>query len=196
MRDFRDFYTGTYNGEGIVNSYLRLLDVYSELSIAKQEFLHPNQKYQRIKIFETDILEEFENERNTGIISDALDEELQDLVEHHLLIIPIFRNNTLVIFAVKLNDENPEVKLYFLEDKIEPEDEEHMSELSELILDLLTRSYEAVDLEFNEETVNGDSAPVKSIADMLQVVENLVCENVEASIRPPETEIRHKIVDR
>ena len=90
MTDFIDFYNGTYNGPGIVNSYLRLLDVYSELSIEKQEFLHPNQKYRRIKIFETDILEEFEKERETGFTSDALDEELQDLIDHHLLIIPIF----------------------------------------------------------------------------------------------------------
>ena len=46
-------------------------------------------KYSRIKIFETDILDEFEHERKTGIISDALDEEFQDLFDHHLLIIPI-----------------------------------------------------------------------------------------------------------
>jgi len=33
------------------------------------------------------------------------------------------RENTLVIFAVKLNDEDPEVRLYSLEDKIKQEDE-------------------------------------------------------------------------
>jgi hypothetical protein len=66
------------------------LDVYSELKMTRIEHQNPGHKYQRIKIFETDILDEFENEQQTGEISDALDEELQDLVDHHLLIIPIF----------------------------------------------------------------------------------------------------------
>jgi hypothetical protein len=61
--------------------------------MSKLEHLNPGQKFQRIKIFETDLLDEFENEQQTGEISDVLDEELQDLVDHHLLIIPIFVNS-------------------------------------------------------------------------------------------------------
>ena len=108
MRDLTDFYQGNYSGEGILNAYLRLLDVYSDLSISKQEFLHPNQRFQRIKIFETDFWEEFYNEIQSGIISNSLDDELQDLFDHHLLLIPIrvnfltskiiFRETTLLFY--------------------------------------------------------------------------------------------------
>ena len=90
IKDFSDFYNGCYHDSGIINAYLRLLDVYSDFSIANREFLNPNQKFQRIKIFETDILDEFYNEVETGIISNALDDELQNLFENHLLLIPIF----------------------------------------------------------------------------------------------------------
>lgn len=90
MRDFLDFYEGDYFGEGILNAYLRLLDVYSELSTAKQEHARPGQKVDRVKIFETNLLDEFNTEKETGLISNALDDELQDLFDHYLLIVPVF----------------------------------------------------------------------------------------------------------
>ena len=90
MKDLIEFYQENNSSSiGVVNAYLRLLEVYNELSISKLENLHPNQKHYRIKIFGTDILDEFENERSTGVISDSLDEEMQDLFDHHLMVIPI-----------------------------------------------------------------------------------------------------------
>ena len=89
MIDFLNFYQGNYNGTGIVNAYLRLLDVYNELYMAKLEHSNPGMKYFRIKIFETSFLEEYENEQKTGIVSNAIDEELLDLLDHNQLIIPI-----------------------------------------------------------------------------------------------------------
>mmetsp|Transcript_16364 Transcript_16364/g.14283 ORF Transcript_16364/g.14283 Transcript_16364/m.14283 type:complete len:160 (-) Transcript_16364:351-830(-) len=105
MKELVDFYQGNDNVPGVVNTYLRLIDVYYELVITKLEHSHPNQKHFRVKIFETDILDEFEKERETGIISDALDEELQDLIDHNTLIIPIFRDDTIFIFVVQVNDD-------------------------------------------------------------------------------------------
>jgi len=97
MKDFSDFNSGVYNGAGIMNAYLRVLDVYSELKISKKEYENPHLKFQRVKVLETDVLDELEREASTGIISNALDEELQDLVEHNLLVIPIFVSVTSLI---------------------------------------------------------------------------------------------------
>ena len=89
MKDLVDYYQGNKSPKNVVNAYLRLLDVYNELIISRSEFTHPNEKQYGIKIFETDLLDEFIQEQNTGIVSNALDEELQDLVDQHLLIIPV-----------------------------------------------------------------------------------------------------------
>ena len=97
MKDLVDFYNGGENVEGVVNTYLRLLDVYNELLIRKLENAHPNQKHFRVKIFETDMLDELEKEKKTGEVSDALDEELQDLIDHQTLIIPIFVSFHMII---------------------------------------------------------------------------------------------------
>jgi hypothetical protein len=35
MKDFMDFYSGNYYADGILNAYMRVLDVYNELIIAE-----------------------------------------------------------------------------------------------------------------------------------------------------------------
>ena len=80
MEDLSSFYKGDFKNPGVFNTYLRVLDVYNEISYTRQEFFHPNQKNLKIKIFETDLIDEFE----------ILDEELNDLLEFNLIIVPIF----------------------------------------------------------------------------------------------------------
>jgi len=75
-----------------------------------------------------------------------------------------------------LDAENPQVALYFLQDKIEVEDNsnvselnyiDRMTELSGLILDLLKRAYDTVCIEFWEDNVSGESIEWKSFASMV-----------------------------
>ncbi|CAI2379750.1 unnamed protein product [Moneuplotes crassus] len=196
-RQFYEFYLGEYsNSIGVINSYLRLLEVYEELTFSQEGFQLPNQNYSRTKIFETDLLDEFETEISSGIISDALDEEFQDFYKYNLLIVPIFKEGTLLIFVVIVEDENPQVKLYFEEDKISEEDDERMMEYSQIIIDLLERAYLTVGMNFDDRNIEGKSIPIKSIPEMVQQVEDLILVAPDESHKLSEDSIRHKIVDR
>lgn len=52
--------------------------------------MNPEQPIIKFKIFETDIIDEVEKEEAEGIVSNELDEELQDLFQHNFLVIPVF----------------------------------------------------------------------------------------------------------
>ena len=56
MKDFLEFYEGMYFKEGILNAYIRVLDVYNELCIAEVNHKNPEIQLPKIKIFETNIL--------------------------------------------------------------------------------------------------------------------------------------------
>lgn len=90
MKDLISFYNGDYRKDGILNAYLRLMDVYTDLCTERNEHYSGKTKIDRPKIFDTSLYEEFLNESNPPGVSAHLDEELQDILEHQLLIIPIY----------------------------------------------------------------------------------------------------------
>eukprot|EP00343_Euplotes_focardii_P002431 CAMPEP_0205807696 /NCGR_PEP_ID=MMETSP0205-20121125/11462_1 /ASSEMBLY_ACC=CAM_ASM_000278 /TAXON_ID=36767 /ORGANISM="Euplotes focardii, Strain TN1" /LENGTH=49 /DNA_ID=CAMNT_0053082257 /DNA_START=1929 /DNA_END=2078 /DNA_ORIENTATION=- len=49
-----------------------------------------------------------------------------------------------------------------------------MTDLSGVILDLLKRAYETVDMDFDESNVSGVSNPMANVAKMLNEVESFV----------------------
>lgn len=91
MKDFIDFYYGDYYKEGILNGYIRLLDVYSEFILSGYLNRLSNNFNPKIKIFETNILDEIQNEKYSGVISEELDGEFEDFFSYDILIIPIFK---------------------------------------------------------------------------------------------------------
>ena len=91
MKDFIDFYYGDYYKEGILNGYIRLLDVYSEFVHSGYMSRLSQKSIPKIKIFETNILDEIQNEKYSGVLSQELDGEFEDFFSYDILIIPIFK---------------------------------------------------------------------------------------------------------
>lgn len=88
LKDLQEYHLGGQTCENLVNAYLRLLEVYSELKGLQSQFEDPSHIPVGIKIFETNYLDEFIEESQTGVISNAIDEEFQDFLEQQFLIIP------------------------------------------------------------------------------------------------------------
>lgn len=88
MKDFREFYMGYYFQEGILNAYLRVLDVFNELKCAKLSTIEVEPET-KIKIFETSVLDELLFEKNTGNVSEELTAELDDFFEYDVLIVAL-----------------------------------------------------------------------------------------------------------
>lgn len=88
-RDLKLFYNRGILSKGILNSYLRVLEIYHEYIIADEEDKGEDQMYFRIKFFETEFYEEYLEEKKTGVISGAIDDEFFDLFDYKCLIIPI-----------------------------------------------------------------------------------------------------------
>ncbi|CAI2382943.1 unnamed protein product [Moneuplotes crassus] len=196
-RDFYEFFYGNYSCcIGIINSYLRLLEVYDDFTFSCEELRNPKKECHRTKIFETDLLEEFEKENETNIKSDALNEEFKNFDDHDLLIVPIFTENTLLIFAVALDVEKSHVRLYYQEDKVSEEDDERMTEYSQIIINLLERAYQTANMNFDDREIEGSTIGVKHIPEMVQRIEELIGIAPESEIDISEENIRHTIIDR
>ncbi|CAI2383191.1 unnamed protein product [Moneuplotes crassus] len=194
MQDFSDFYNNDTNKEGILNSYLRLLDVYSQLRIEVDGL--GNQI--PVKIFQTDILREFMSERRNGGVSLSLNIELMDIFDHKNLIIPIYLDNSPYVFVVKLDFDSPVVDLYHLEEKVDAEDEETQTDLTNIIFDILERAYEANNTFFDHKYFKGDRKAVQSLPQMISSLEQVVLrqEETEEIEKIDEEQMKHKIIDR
>lgn len=191
ISDLRDFYYDDYEGEGIVNAYLRILDVYNEMTEAKMEHFNPGQKFNKIKIFDTSFHEEFQKELDSGVKSSDLEEELSDIFDYNLMLIPISHYGGTFLFIVDITESVPNVILYGCK-----YDEEFLQEMSELILNLLHRAYETHRENFDEEEVTGSNHTVKNISEILQVAEGYILDLSEEANDISDTQLRHKIVDR
>jgi hypothetical protein len=112
MPDLKDFYYDDYNGPGIVNAYLRILDVYNEMTEAKMEHFNPGQKFIKIKIFDTSFHEEFQKELESGFDSPELQEEISDIFDYNLMLIPISHSHGTFLFIVDITESVPNVILY------------------------------------------------------------------------------------
>ncbi|CAI2384982.1 unnamed protein product [Moneuplotes crassus] len=204
-KDFQKFYNNTYNGSGILNCYLRILEVYYELRYENLDYMNFAKNHKKIKFFETCIFSELRKEHSTGEISQNLDEELQDCKDYDYLIIPITKRQVPYLFIVDQSKSQLRVILYYIETSIKSDYEERMTELSGIILTLL-KPRELPDSsnektgsksmkEFNEQNVTGQSVKVQSLAQMCEVVEKVVMGDKRKLSKMNEEEVRHKIID-
>lgn len=122
MRDFVDFYYGEYYREGLLNAYIRVLDVYNELAAAEGACDEPGAP--RVKIFETNVLDEIQAEKYSGVQSEDLDGEFEDFFLNDELIIPIFKRDEArcLMFAVEMRPDDIVIKLFAVQDETEDED--------------------------------------------------------------------------
>ncbi|CAI2383451.1 unnamed protein product [Moneuplotes crassus] len=214
MRDFKEYYMGDQNCENLVNAYLRLLEVYSELKDLQTQYENPDYIPVGIKIFETNYLDEFIMENHTGVISDAIDEELQDFLDQQFLIIPANINGRTVAYIVELplgpaneSPSNPsayeeeeiiKVDLYLIrDDKLTEEEEQNFNErCSIVIVDLLARAFDVVIIPFNVDNIDAKVHETENLSMILQEIENKVCGITENQLALTEDKIKHKVIDR
>mmetsp|Transcript_2027 Transcript_2027/g.1918 ORF Transcript_2027/g.1918 Transcript_2027/m.1918 type:complete len:395 (+) Transcript_2027:139-1323(+) len=183
-KELQEYYYDSQNCENVVNSYLRLLEMYHELQIFNRFHQDPSYKEAKIKILETNYLDEFMGELDTGIVSNAIDDELQDFLDIRFLIIPAKINGRLVTYIVEIRDPDIKVDLYYmLEDLKDTEaDESNGDDLdtkfrekcSEVIVDLIARAFEAVVYDFKFDDIKADSHEIANLSIMLQEIENRV----------------------
>jgi hypothetical protein len=191
MQDLRDFYYDDYRGPGMVNAYFRLLEVYNELCESKQEHYQPGQEFVKIKLFETNMLETFNQELHHGEFSESLNEELAEAFEYDLLIIPIFIHDDVFLFVIEMRESDPEVKLFST-----VAGEDFLHEMSELILNLLSHIFILNDYRLDENSVDATNETVGGIPDILKIAEHEVLELPEEALEVSDSSHKHKILER
>lgn len=91
MRSLLDFYNNEYYDEGILNMYMRVLDVYNEFLHVQKQRANPNANIKKVKVFDTISVRKIIQDRQEGGLDEDIDNELEDFYENDVFILPIFK---------------------------------------------------------------------------------------------------------
>eukprot|EP00343_Euplotes_focardii_P000332 CAMPEP_0205800944 /NCGR_PEP_ID=MMETSP0205-20121125/2762_1 /ASSEMBLY_ACC=CAM_ASM_000278 /TAXON_ID=36767 /ORGANISM="Euplotes focardii, Strain TN1" /LENGTH=211 /DNA_ID=CAMNT_0053064857 /DNA_START=689 /DNA_END=1321 /DNA_ORIENTATION=+ len=206
MKDLFNFYDGTYLGEGIINSYLRLLEIFHEYNIAKAGLTNPQSvdSLKLIKILDIHTVNEVSKNWETPyLINEVVINELKDFFNYDIIIIPIFKPESskllIVIIEILLNDKKDCIKAT-LYDR-EREDEEEFEDISIIVQTIIQLVIGEENQEEFENKIEGDTEvlDVEDEADMVPSVLQIVESKVLHEGRYPNEsldEYRHKMLDR
>lgn len=114
LKSLYDYYNNQYYDEGILNMYMRVLDVYNGYLYSKNTIEYPDTHFKKVKVFDTVSVRNIIEDQRTGGINDKIDEELSDFFDYDILVIPIFRKelNQCCLVVILLTSECNKVELY------------------------------------------------------------------------------------
>lgn len=204
-KDLKELYEGNYYGPGVINAYLRILEVYHEYSLSRS--LMPNQCL--IKILDVDTVNEIsKNWENPSSINKIVADELVDFFNFDIVIIPVFNLMQSKSLVVVVENELNSFKDRILVSLYDRKREEYIEDPEAQFEDISNIVHAIIQLVIGENTedqyedkIEGDARTLDvtnendMIFAILQIAESKVLHEGKVSEESID-DYKHRIMDR
>ena len=203
VRELIEFNEGTYYGDGIINTYLSIINVYLEYELATDS----TQNQKLVKILDTRVIEEIDSWCNSPeLIDETVIQEIEDFFDYDVVLIPVFlkKDNRCLLVVVDNQEDIIKVTLYDRKRIPYISDEEvvfQLEDISDFVHIILEKSLSFHEMILDESKIEGDTVILDvtnendMIPTILQIWEGIVLSESQLAEENIE-EMRHKILDR